>query len=289
MSSGDPGERGGAPPRLPGHVIPRPRLVRGIHRLLDQYPVLGVAASAGSGKTTAVIQAAQAHGLLASEAGVPLARALAGTDLVLVLDRVETIGGCAGAEGLLDALVGSLPEGPRLVLISRLELPPGLGGLGDVHRVAFLEDGEPAFDVAEAAEDLRGTDRATVRGDDRGDDPSHLVAATGGWVTGVLYDWWGADADADASAAQHECLSAELLTQLTPAEAALLVRTSLLDDGVTAERASALGRVSPDRTRGPAPCRRWWRSGAVTSPGRGIISAPPKPVPTPPRSGTAGG
>ncbi|MGW7694335.1 hypothetical protein ACWGMA_36670 [Streptomyces asiaticus] len=176
MSSGDPGERGGAPPRLPGHVIPRPRLVRGIHRLLDQYPVLVVAASAGSGKTTAVIQAALAHGLSASEAGVPLARALAGTDLVLVLDRVETIGGCAGAEGLLDALVGSLP-----------------------------------------------------------------------------------------------------------------VRTSLLDDGVTAERASALGRVSPDRTRGPAPCRRWWRSGAVTSPGRGIISAPPKPVPTPPRSGTAGG
>ncbi|CDR02298.1 BTAD domain-containing putative transcriptional regulator [Streptomyces iranensis] len=292
MSGGDPGERGGALPRLPGHVIPRPRLVRGIHRLLDRYPVLVVAASAGSGKTIAVVQAARAlsrpvawvslagmpgnagpgadgpaltrlltaavephapaaataltdalaRGLSASEAGVLLARALAGTDLVLVLDRVETIGGCAGAEGLLDALVGSLPEGPRLVLISRVELPPGLGGLGDVHRVAFLEDGELAFDVAEAAEALRGTDR----GSDRGDDPSHLVAATGGWVTGVLYDWWGADAA--ASAAQHECLAAGLLTQLTPAEAALLIRTSLLDDGVTAERAGALGLVSPDRT-----------------------------------------
>ncbi|WP_413105161.1 BTAD domain-containing putative transcriptional regulator [Streptomyces sp. Inha503] len=288
MSGGDPGGRGGALPRLPGHVIPRPRLVRRIHRLLDQYPVLVVAASAGSGKTTAAVQAAQARpgpvawvslagmpgnagpgadgpaltrlltaavephapavataltgalarGLSASEIGVLLARALAGTDLVLVLDRVETIGGRAGAEGLLDALVGGLPEGPRLVLISRVELPPGLGGLGDVHRVAFIEDGELAFDVAEAAEALRG--------DDRGDDPSRLVAATGGWVTGVLYDWWGVDAA--ASAAQHECLAAELLTQLTPAEAALLVRTSLLDDGVTAERANALGLASPDRT-----------------------------------------
>ncbi|AGP52251.1 hypothetical protein M271_03100 [Streptomyces rapamycinicus NRRL 5491] len=281
---------------MPGHVIPRPRLVRRIHRLLDRYPVLVVAASAGSGKTTAVVQAAQAlsgpvawaslagmpgdagpgaggpaltrllaaavephvpaaataltgapaRGLSASEAGALLAGALAGTDLVLVLDRVETIGGWAGAEGLLDALVGGLPEGPRLVLVSRVELPPGLGGLGDVHRVAFIEDGELAFDAAEAAEALRGTDRGDDRGTDRGDDPSRLVAATGGWVTGVLYDWWGADAA--ASAAQHECLAAELMTQLTPAEAALLVRTSLLDDGVTAERANALGLVSPDRT-----------------------------------------
>ncbi|MEV6131393.1 BTAD domain-containing putative transcriptional regulator [Streptomyces violaceusniger] len=268
--------------------------------MLDQYPVLVMAASAGSGKTTAAVQAAQAlsgpvawvslagmpgsvdpgnvdpgaealtrrlraavephvpaaaaaltdasaRGLSASEIGVLLARALAGTELVLVLDRVETIGGCPGAQGLLDALVGSLPDGPRLVLISRVDLPPDLGGgLGDVHRVAFLEDRDLAFEVAEAAEALRAVDR--------GDDPCRLVEATGGWVSGVLYDWWGADAS--ASAVQHGCLAADLLTQLTPAETALLVRTSLLDDGVTAEQANALGLASPDRTLAALRARR---------------------------------
>ncbi|MEU9288559.1 BTAD domain-containing putative transcriptional regulator [Streptomyces sp. NPDC048275] len=257
--------------------------------MLDQYPVLVMAASAGSGKTTAAVQAAQelvgpvawvslagmpvgagitgadgpaltrlleaalalhvpaaataltgalARGLPASEVGALLARMLAGTELVLVLDSVETIGGGAGAEELLAALVGNLPEGPRLVLISRVDLPQGLGGLGDVHRVAFLEDGDLAFDLAEAATALRSIGRS--------DDPCQRVDAMRGWVTGVLYDWWGADPS--ASAIQHDRLAAELLAQLTPVEAALLVRTSLLDDGVTAEQANALGLASPDRT-----------------------------------------
>lgn len=293
MRSSDPGETGGVVPWLPSHVIPRPRLVRRIHQSLDQYPVLVVAASAGSGKTTAVVQAAQelpspvawvsltgmtgdvdpgaddsgtdwptlarllgaavqphvpaaataltdalARELPASEVGALLARMLAGTELVLVLDRVETIGGDAGSAGLLAALVGRLPEGSRLVLVTRVDLPKGLGGLGDVHHVAFLEDRDLAFDAAEAAEALRGIGRD--------DDPCQLVDAMGGWVTGILYDWWAVDPA--ASAVQHERLAAELLAQLTPAEASLLVRTSLLDDGVTAERANALGLASPDRT-----------------------------------------
>ncbi|MFD0502633.1 hypothetical protein ACFQ0G_06170 [Streptomyces chiangmaiensis] len=261
--------------------------------MLDRYSVLVMAASAGSGKTTAAVQAVQelsspvvwvslaamsgdadhgagdsgadgttltrllvgalaphvpaaataltgalARGLSASEVGALLARRLAGTDVVLVLDRVETIDGCTGAEGLLAALVGSLPAGPRLALISRVDLPRGLRGLGDVHRVAFLEDGDLAFDVAEAEEALQAIDRR--------DDACRLVDAMGGWVTGVLYDWSGADPS--ASAAQHDRLAAELLAQLTPVEESLLVRTSLIDDGVTAERANTLGLVSPDRT-----------------------------------------
>ncbi|MFF7160788.1 BTAD domain-containing putative transcriptional regulator [Streptomyces sp. NPDC008086] len=260
---------------------------------MDQHPVLVMAASAGSGKTTAAVQAAQelagpvawvsfagaaagtepgagrsgagwatmtrllkaavephvpdvataltealARGFSASEVGTLLAGMLVGAELVLVLDRVETIGAVAGAEELLSALVGGLPEGPRLVLISRADLPRGLRGLGDVHRVAFLEDGDLAFDMAEATEALRVSGRS--------DDPGRLVEVMGGWVSGVLYDWWGADTS--ASVAQHDILAAELLAQLTPVEAELLVRTSLLDDGVTAEQANALGLASPDRT-----------------------------------------
>ncbi len=293
MRSSDPGATSGALPRLPSHVIPRPRLVHRIHQLLDRYPVLVMAASAGSGKTTAAVQAvrelsspvawvslpglpggagpggggsgvgrpaltrlleaavephvpavaaeltaALAPGRTAAEAGALLARLLAGRDLVLVLDGVETIGGDTDAAWLLTALVGSLPEGPRLVLISRQDLPRSLGGLGDVHRVVFLEDEDLAFDVAEAAECLRGIGRDT--------DPRRPVDTMGGWVTGVLYDWW--DADSSVSAVQHDRLAVELLAQLTAAEASLLVRTSLLDDGVTAEQANALGLPSPDRT-----------------------------------------
>jgi DNA-binding SARP family transcriptional activator len=301
MRSSDPGETGGVLPRLPSHVIPRPRLARRINELLDQYSVLVMAASAGSGKTTAAVQAAQklsspvawvsltgmpgnvgtgagdsgadgltlarlvevavashvpaaataltgalARGLPASEVGALLARMLAGTELVLVLDRVETIGGGAGAAGLLAALAGSLPEGPRLVLISRVNVPQGLEGLGDVHRVAFIEDRDLAFDVPEAAEALHAIGRS--------DDACQLVDAMGGWITGVLYDWWGVDPA--ASAVQHDRLAAELLTQLMPAEASLLVRTSLLDDGVTAEQANALGLASPDRTLAALRSRR---------------------------------
>ncbi|MEV5383189.1 BTAD domain-containing putative transcriptional regulator [Streptomyces sp. NPDC052721] len=288
MRSSDPGEAGEGLPGLPSHVVPRPRLVRRIHQLLDRHAVLVIAASAGSGKTIAALQAAQAlsspvawvslvgmsdtgdsgadaemparllaaavaphapdvavaltdalgRGFPPSGVGALLSRMLAGTDLVVVIDRVETTGASAGAKKLLGALAGNLPAGPRLVLISRTDLPQGIGGLGDVHRVAFLEDEDLAFDVAEATEALRRMDRD--------DDPCRLVEATGGWVTGVVYDWGGSDAS--ASAVQHERLAAELLAELTPDEASLLVRTSLLEDGVTPEQANALGLASPDRT-----------------------------------------
>lgn len=293
MSSSEQGGTHDRLPRLPSRVVPRLRLVRTIHQLLDRYPILVIAASAGAGKTTAAVQAARelpgpvawatldgmpddaepgagasgadgqtltrllraamepcapaaataltgalARGLPAAEAGALLARALTGTNLSLVLDRVEAIAGAAGAQALVTSLAGSLPEGTRLVLVSRMDLPRGLRGLGDVHRVAFLEDGDLAFDVAEAARALCGSGR--------GDDPRRLVESMGGWVTGVLHDWWGTDPS--ASAVQHDRLAAELLAQLTPEEAALLVRTSLLDDGVTAEQANALGLASPDRT-----------------------------------------
>ncbi|MDT0464952.1 BTAD domain-containing putative transcriptional regulator [Streptomyces gibsoniae] len=256
--------------------------------MLDRHPVLVVAASAGSGKTTAVVQAAQecsgpvawvsllgapgtvdshtggetlarllaaavepqvpnavtaltdvrARELPASGLGTLLARMLAGTDLVLVIDGVERTRESTGAQRLLGALVESLPSGPRLVLISRTDLPGGLGGLGDVHRVAFLEDRDLAFDIAEATEALRRMDRD--------DDPHRSVDAMRGWVTGVIHDWWGDDAS--ASAVQHDRLAAELLLELTPAEATLLVRTSLLKNGVTPEQANALGLASADRT-----------------------------------------
>src|ERR687885_824363 len=70
------------------------------------------------------------------------------------------------------------------------------------------------------------------------------VAATGGWVAGVLFEAWrsaehvaGVGGEADAL---HGYLSSQILAQLEPEERELLITTSVLDD-VTAERAEALG------------------------------------------------
>ena len=63
MSRGAPTiiERKLAPPPLAERVVARPRLERLIGLLVERYPVVWIAATAGAGKTTAVVQAA-AHG-----------------------------------------------------------------------------------------------------------------------------------------------------------------------------------------------------------------------------------
>ncbi|MFF4898137.1 BTAD domain-containing putative transcriptional regulator [Streptomyces sp. NPDC001068] len=280
--TGETGETGGAPPPLPGHLVPRPRLAARIHASLERRPVLVVAAAAGSGKTTAVAQAVReltgpvawvsipraprcggtlarvlaaavrpwAPDAVTMSAGTPgrelalptpgtvLAGTPGGTGLVLVVDGVDRTRGSTGAQRMLGALVEGLPAGPRLVLISRTDLPTDLGGLGDVQRVGFLEDRDLAFDVAEAEEALRRMGRD--------DDARRSVGAMRGWISGVIHDWWGEDPS--ASAAQHDRLAADLLRELTSAESTLLVRTSLIEGAVTAEQANALGLASPDRT-----------------------------------------
>lgn len=133
--------------------------------------MLVVAASAGAGKTTAVLQAARAlpgpaawiplgglaTGDIASEAlRGRLARAVPATGTgSLVVDGLEHIAGRAAAEDALSALVLQPPPRLRLVLVTRADPPEGIAGLGDVHRVAFLDDADLAFDVSEAARALR--------------------------------------------------------------------------------------------------------------------------------------
>jgi hypothetical protein len=52
------GRRGHHVARLTERVVARPRLERLIELLVERYPAVWVAASAGAGKTTAVVQAA---------------------------------------------------------------------------------------------------------------------------------------------------------------------------------------------------------------------------------------
>ncbi|MET9878219.1 BTAD domain-containing putative transcriptional regulator [Actinacidiphila glaucinigra] len=264
-------------PDLPPGVVPRPRVTRRILQELAGHPVLVVAASAGAGKTTAVLQAARAMpdpaawiplgglatGDIAAEAlRGRLARAVPADGAgppVLVVDGLEHIAGRAAAEDTLSALVLQPPPGLRLVLVTRAEPPEGIAGLGDVHRVAFLDDTDLAFDVSEAARALRPAglqEQAQFR-----------VRAMRGWVTGVLHDWWASDPA--AAAGRLDLLCGGLLRQLTEAEAALLVTTSVLDE-VTAESANALGLSCPDRTMAALRHRRlplaWSRDGARMRP-----------------------
>src|SRR4051812_2167338 len=50
------------PPSLPSRLLSRPRLEHTVARLIDDHPVVCIYATAGSGKTTVVLQAARATG-----------------------------------------------------------------------------------------------------------------------------------------------------------------------------------------------------------------------------------
>ncbi|MEU4098196.1 BTAD domain-containing putative transcriptional regulator [Streptomyces sp. NPDC026673] len=254
MTRSAPDERHRGLPGLPARVVPRPRVTRRVLQALAGHPVLVVAARAGSGKTTAVLQAARAlpgpvgwitaAGLPAGDAtgerfrdrlAAALPAAGAGTP-VLVVDGLEHLTGRPAAEEALTALVAEPPRNLRLVLVSRPGPPQRVGGLGDLHRVALLGDADLAFDVAEAARALRPGGRDA--------EARFRVAATGGWATGVLHDWWTTDPAGPSGGL--DLLAADLLRQLTDAEEELLLATSLLAE-VTADAANALGLSSPDR------------------------------------------
>ncbi|MGW3242232.1 BTAD domain-containing putative transcriptional regulator [Streptomyces sp. NPDC001070] len=254
MTRGTPDGRHSALPGLPARVTPRPRVTRKVLQALAGHAVLVVAARAGAGKTTAVLQAARAlpgpvgwigpGGLPAGDsageafrdrlaAAVPAPGAGAS---VLVVDGLEHLTGRPAAERALTALVAEPPRDLRLVLVSRTGPAQGVGGLGDLHRVALLDDADLAFDVSEAARALRP--------DGREGEARFRVEATGGWATGVLHDWWATEPPAPSG--RLDLLAADLLRQLTDAEVTLLVATSLLEE-VTADAANALGLSSPDR------------------------------------------
>jgi ATP/maltotriose-dependent transcriptional regulator MalT len=75
-------------------------------------------------------------------------------------------------------------------------------------------------------------------------DASDAVEATGGWVTGVLFEAWRSAGHVTGMGGEsdplHGYLATHILDQLQPAECEFLVRTALLDE-VTAARAEALG------------------------------------------------
>jgi ATP/maltotriose-dependent transcriptional regulator MalT len=268
----------GLPP-LSEARVGRPRVESVLADLIERHRVVVVAATAGAGKTTAVAEATQlldrplawltlgwtdaapgrlvtyleaalagplprvagvATGALAAriphtEAAGLLVEAVDPQPVVLVIDELERIAESNDAWAVLEAVVRYAPAAMRVVLVSRRR-PPAEQLVRSPGEIAWLGEAELAFTTAEAAEALDRTGRRAV-------DAEAAVEATGGWVTGVLFEAWryadpargGGDADP-----LHGYLSAHIVGGLPAADRDFLVGTSVLDY-VTTSRALALG------------------------------------------------
>ncbi len=293
-------------PGVTDRLVERRRLDEMIAALLEEHRVVGVWASAGAGKTTAVRQAVMALGwkvawltLDSSDAApgrfleylraalsrsLPLERSdemVRGSQIthfevaallsqampeertVVVIDEIERIADSGPALEVLSGFLRYLRPESRVVLIGRREVEFAATARLGFDAVGRVGEAELAFDTKEAstALDLRGISDAN---------PERVVEATGGWVTGVLFEAWksrehvgGSGGEADPLAGY---LSAEILDGLDPDEREFLIQTSVYDQ-VTVARAEALGEADARRLLGSLRTRHlpvtWLDDGGV--------------------------
>jgi DNA-binding SARP family transcriptional activator len=270
-------------PPLVERRVERPRLDRSLAALIERHRVVVVSATAGAGKTTAVAAAlrrvdrpvawltldrtdaapgrlltyveaalagqlphlgnvasrALAAGIAHTEAAGLVAEAVGDAPVVLVLDELERLGDGSRSWDVVEAFVRHAPpQGMRFVLISRRAIPVALDPLAPGEgMVAALGEAELAFTASEAGDALAGLGEAEI-------DAQQAVEATGGWVTGVLFEAWraaghvaGVGGEADPL---HGYLASHILGKLDRADRDFLVATSLLRL-VNVARAEALG------------------------------------------------
>ncbi len=272
-----------AVPPLSETRVARPRVERRLAELIESHRVVVVSATAGAGKTTAVVAAAgslelpvawltvdrpdTAQGRLVTYLEASLARCVphvrgvvagalaqglahvevaglladaAGDDpLVLVLDDLERLGQTPEPWAVLESFLRHASPAMHVVLVSRRNIPVALSALRPATgAMAAIRDADLAFTADEAADAL-----AEVGRDDA--DPASVVEATGGWVTGVLFEAWrsaehvpGVGGEADPL---HGYLSAQMLEELSPDDRDFLIESSVLHE-VNPVRAAALGR-----------------------------------------------
>ncbi|HET6507955.1 MAG TPA: BTAD domain-containing putative transcriptional regulator [Baekduia sp.] len=268
------------PPAVRGAVVARPRLASRIAELTERTRLVWVRATAGAGKTTAVVEAIAASprpvawltldasetapgrllahlesalagavpGLRAVattaladdvthvEAAGLLAEALGERDLTLVVDEVEHLAEARQARAALGAFLRYASPALRVILISRRDVALHMGGARDAG-AGHVTEADLAFTTEEAAGAMEALGQ-------RADDAATAVAATGGWVAGVLFEAWRSPAHAHGAGGESDPLSGYLATEimaaLPEAQRRFLVVTSVLDE-VTPARAEALG------------------------------------------------
>ncbi|WP_033328792.1 BTAD domain-containing putative transcriptional regulator [Streptomyces yerevanensis] len=272
-------------PDLPERLVSRPRIDTALGTLIERRQVVLVLATAGAGKTIAIRQAttrlphpvawlsvdatdsrpgrllayledalarhvpaarqvatrALRAGIQHTESAGLLAESLKGHQLVLVLDNLERLGVSGDGWEALGTFLHYLPRTVRAVLLSRRDIPAAVHRELDPTSVAGLREEDLAFTVEEAADALRLNDNDTI-------DAAEAVSATGGWVTGVLFEAWRSEEHTAVVGGEadplHGYISSRILGELPGADREFLVTTSVLD-AVTAERARALGLDSP--------------------------------------------
>lgn len=273
-----------AMPPLSEARVARPRVEARLAELIGRHRLVVLSATAGAGKTTAAAAAAdligmsvawltidttdvaqgrllmyleaaltrvapQVEGLVSRalvqglahvEAAGLLADALGFEPLLLVLDDLERIGDVPEPWALIDSLLRHAPPALHTLLISRRDVPRGLSSLRPGRGVmAAMGDADLTFTPPEAAAALAEIGKGDA-------DAESVVQATGGWVTGVLFEAWrshehipGVGGEADPL---HGYLSAQMLSELDPQDSDFLVETAVLHE-VTPSRAAALGRI----------------------------------------------
>ena len=277
-------------PRLNEWVVPRDRVRNRLAALCARHPVVWVVGTAGSGKTTAVVdmvtrtdlgtvawltldesdiaagrllthlEAAVSvvqdrFGRSASEAlrrGVPhveaaalLAEALADLSVTIVLDELEVIGDAPGALTTLGAFLRALPGSARVILISRRNITLRVGSSLGVGGIGRLEENDLSLDIGEATTILEQFHHVEHI------DPADAVHATGGWITGVLFEAWRSPEHAHGHGGEADplsgYLSAEIMADLTATQQWFITATSVLEH-VTADAAVSLGLPSAQET-----------------------------------------
>ena len=187
-----------APP-VAERLVRRPRVDGLLAAMIERYPAVFVIATAGAGKTTALVQAAAlidrplawltlgdgdvapgrlleylaaaigahvpaAAGLArkAMAAGVPhvevaglLVERVRDERLLLVLDEAEHIVDSPGSVAVVDALFQYTPDGLRVAVASRRELPLDPGALRLAGRAGRIDEGDLALSEDEVTQALR--------------------------------------------------------------------------------------------------------------------------------------
>jgi DNA-binding SARP family transcriptional activator len=216
------------PPPVAATVVPRPRIESLLSRLIEQHRVVCVLASAGAGKTTAVLQAARQlrrplawlsvdatdavtgrlltylEAAIASQ--VPEVEGMASAALASQLPHAEVAGMLAEAVGERNLLLvlddaERLAEAPQAlaVVASFARYLPPTARLVIISRLVLPFDASTGasfltYVAAAGEEDLaftvqEATDALVLSG--RPDiDPAEAIVETGGWVTGVLFEAW---------------------------------------------------------------------------------------------------
>ena len=274
-----------AVPPLAATLVSRPRVEDKLVGLIERNPIVVVAATAGAGKTTAVAtalrqldrpvawltvdrtdaapgrlltyleaaiarvdkrsdigsiaSAALTSGLAHAEAAGMLVEAIGDTPVVLVLDNLERLGEEPAAWTVIEAVARYAPPSMRIVFLSRHDVPPALCQLRS-EMTAVVGEQTLAFTALEAAEALKQLGQTA--------DVENVLEATGGWVTGVLFEGWRLEQETGAMGGEADplngYLSAHILAQLDTADREFLIATALLEE-VDVPNATRLGQPKP--------------------------------------------